>query len=278
MLLGELLTTLATKVGIDNDNESLKNISTSISTLEIDDETANSFTSRLLTEVEAKNNPAIKAKFFSEFSDGLDKQLLTEYKGVGLSDETIQEVFSTEPKTSKRISLLNQKIKDVIDTAKKAGANKSEIESLELKYKEQVQQALSEANQLKSINSELLQKSIDREIDWNFDLGIGKHKISESIPSEYRGQLAKQVVKEFLTQKDAKTVLVDGKIKLKRLSDESLEVTDLDFDTAISKALAEKNLLHVAPNVQPIVTQVTPSGQSQGQSTFQKNLELSKNS
>jgi len=279
MLLGELITTLATKVGIESDNESLKKAITSIATVEIDDETANKLQSSLLTEVEAKNSPSIKAKFFSEFSDGLDKQLQSEYKGIGLSEERIAEIFSTEPKTTKRISLLNEEIKKEIATAKKAGANKAEIESLEAKYKEQVQQALSEANQLKSINSDLLQKSIDREIDWNYDLGISKHKISESIPSEYRSQLAKQAIKDFLASKDAKTVLVDGKVKLKRLSDETLDVTDLDFDTAISKALADKNLLHVSTVIPPVTTQQVTSPQNQKlNNTFAQNLAKAKQS
>ena len=61
MLLGELITTLAAKVGTDSANESLKQLISLTATIEIDEELAKTFESGLLTANEAKNNPDIKA-------------------------------------------------------------------------------------------------------------------------------------------------------------------------------------------------------------------------
>ena len=275
MLLGELITTLATKVGIESDNESLKKAITSIATIEIDEETANKLSSGLLTEKEAKNNPEIKAKFFSEFADATDKELNQAFKGLGFSDEQLEQLKATEPKTFKRISKLSEEAKRLIDDAKKSTGNDSKLKDIESQYSLKINELNSQVEAFKNENVNLVNKSIERELDWNFDNLISQHKISQAIPVEYRSQLAKQAVKDYLKSKDAKTVLVDGKVVLKRLSDESLDVTDLDFNTSISKALAEKNLIEVT---QPITTNQRQviNEPSKQKSVFQQNLDRAK--
>jgi hypothetical protein len=275
MLLGELITTLATKVGIESDNESLKKAITSISTIEIDDETANKLSSSLFTEKEAKNNPEIKAKFFSEFADATDKELNQAFKGLGFSDEQLEQLKATEPKTFKRISKLSEEAKRLIEDAKKSTGNDSKLKDIESQYSLKINELNSQVEAFKNENVNLVNKSIERELDWNFDNLISKHNISKAIPDEYRSPLAKQAVKDYLKSKDAKPVLVDGKVVLKRLSDESLDVTDLDFNTSISKALAEKQLLEVT---QPITTNQKQviNEPSKQKTVFQQNLERAK--
>ena len=275
MLLGELITTLATKVGIESDNESLKKAITSIATIEIDEETANKLSSGLLTEKEAKNNPEIKAKFFSEFADATDKELNQAFKGLGFSDEQLEQLKATEPKTFKRISKLSEEAKRLIDDAKKSTGNDSKLKDIESQYSLKINELNSQVEAFKNENVNLVNKSIERELDWNFDNLISQHKISQAIPSEYRSQLAKKAVKDYLKSKDAKTVLVDGKVVLKRLSDESLDVTDLDFNTSISKALAEKNLIEVTQSITTNPKQVIAEPSKQ-KSVFQQNLDRAK--
>ena len=275
MLLGELITNLATKVGIESDNESLKKAITSIATIEIDEEVANKLSSSLLTEKEAKNNPEIKAKFFSEFADATDKELNQAFKGLGFSDEQLEQIKATEPKTFKRISKLSEEASKLIESAKKSTGNDSKLKEIEIQYSQKIAELNSQVEAYKNENLNLVNKTIEKELDWNFDNLISKHNISKAIPDEYRSTLAKQAVKDYLKSKDAKPVLVDGKVVLKRLSDESLDVTDLDFSTSVSKALAEKQLIEVAPNVttnQKTVT-VEPSKQK---TVFQQNLERAK--
>lgn len=275
MLLGELITNLATKVGIESDNESLKKAITSIATIEIDEEVANKLSSSLLTEKEAKNNPEIKAKFFSEFADATDKELNQAFKGLGFSDEQLEQIKATEPKTFKRISKLSEEASKLIESAKKSTGNDSKLKEIENQYSQKIAELNSQVEAYKNENLNLVNKTIEKELDWNFDNLISKHNISKAIPDEYKSILAKQAVKDYLKSKDAKPVLVDGKVVLKRLSDESLDVTDLDFSTSVSKALAEKQLIEVAPNVttnQKTVT-VEPSKQK---TVFQQNLERAK--
>lgn len=275
MLLGELITNLATKVGIESDNESLKKAITSIATIEIDEEVANKLSSSLLTEKEAKNNPEIKAKFFSEFADATDKELNQAFKGLGFSDEQLEQIKATEPKTFKRISKLSEEASKLIESAKKSTGNDSKLKEIENQYSQKIAELNSQVEAYKNENLNLVNKTIEKELDWNFDNLISKHNISKAIPDEYKSTLAKQAVKDYLKSKDAKPVLVDGKVVLKRLSDESLDVTDLDFSTSVSKALAEKQLIEVAPNVttnQKTVT-VEPSKQK---TVFQQNLERAK--
>jgi hypothetical protein len=275
MLLGELITNLATKVGIESDNESLKKAITSIATIEIDEEVANKLSSSLLTEKEAKNNPEIKAKFFSEFADATDKELNQAFKGLGFSDEQLEQIKATEPKTFKRISKLSEEASKLIESAKKSTGNDSKLKEIENQYSQKIAELNSQVEAFKNENVNLVNKSIERELDWNFDNLISKHNISKAIPDEYRSTLAKQAVKDYLKSKDAKPVLVDGKVVLKRLSDESLDVTDLDFNTSVSKALAEKQLIEVAPNVTTNQKTVTVEPLKQ-KTVFQQNLERAK--
>jgi hypothetical protein len=275
MLLGELITTLATKVGIESDNESLKKAITSISSIEIDDETANKLSSNLFTEKEAKNNPEIKAKFFSEFADATDKELNLAFKGLGFSDEQLEQLKATEPKTFKRISKLSEEAKRLIEDAKKSTGNDSKLKDIESQYSLKINELNSQVEAFKNENVNLVNKSIERELDWNFDNLISKHNISKAIPDEYRSNLAKQAVKDYLKSKDAKPVLVDGKVVLKRLSDESLDVTDLDFNTSVSKALAEKQLLEVTQPITQTQKQVI-ADTTKKPSVFQQNLERAK--
>jgi hypothetical protein len=275
MLLGELITTLATKVGIESDNESLKKAITSISSIEIDDETANKLSSNLFTEKEAKNNPEIKAKFFSEFADATDKELNQAFKGLGFSDEQLEQLKATEPKTFKRISKLSEEAKRLIEDAKKSTGNDSKLKDIESQYSLKINELNSQVEAFKNENVNLVNKSIERELDWNFDNLISKHNISKAIPDEYRSNLAKQAVKDYLKSKDAKPVLIDGKVVLKRLSDESLDVTDLDFNTSVSKALAEKQLLEVTQPITQTQKQVI-ADTTKKPSVFQQNLERAK--
>jgi hypothetical protein len=272
MLLGEMITNLATKVGTDSANESLKQLISLTATIEIDEELAKTFESGLLTANEAKNNPDIKAKFFSEFADATDKELTLAFKGLGLSDEQINELKASEPKTFKRISKLTDEANKLIEAKTKAGGNDEKLKALDLEYKSKISELSNQVESFKSANIDLVNQSINKEIDWNMLSFINQHKITESIPSEYRGSLAKQAVSDFFKSKDAKVVLQNGELKLKRLSDESLDVTDLDIKTGIQKALAEKNLLHVATVVPPVVTQ-----QAQAQATKPINNTFAQN-
>lgn len=272
MLLGELITTLAAKVGTDSANESLKTIIGLTATIEIDEDLAKTFESGLLTANEAKNNPDIKAKFFSEFADATDKELTLAFKGLGLSDEQINELKASEPKTFKRISKLTDEANKLIEAKTKAGGNDEKLKALDLEYKSKISELSNQVESFKTANIDLVNQSINKEIDWNMSSFINQHKITESIPSEYRGTLAKQAVNDFFKAKDAKVVLQNGELKLKRLSDESLDVTDLDIKTGIQKALAEKNLLHVATVTPPVVTQ-----QAQAQATKPINNTFAQN-
>lgn len=279
MLLGEMITNLATKVGTDSANESLKQLISLTATIEIDEELAKSFESGLLTANEAKNNPDIKAKFFSEFADATDKELTLAFKGLGLSDEQINELKASEPKTFKRISKLTDEANKLIEAKTKASGNDEKMKALDLEYKTKISELSNQVESFKTANIDLVNQSINKEIDWNMSSFIGQHKITESIPSEYRGTLAKQAVNDFFKSKDAKVVLQNGELKLKRLSDESLDVTDLDIKTGIQKALAEKNLLHVATVVPPVVTQQANAQPTQKvNNTFAQNLAKAKQS
>lgn len=229
----------------------------------------------LFTEKEAKNNPEIKAKFFSEFADATDKELNQAFKGLGFSDEQLEQLKATEPKTFKRISKLSEEAKRLIEDAKKSTGNDSKLKDIESQYSLKINELNSQVEAFKNENVNLVNKSIERELDWNFDNLISKHNISKAIPDEYRSTLAKQAVKDYLKSKDAKPVLVDGKVVLKRLSDESLDVTDLDFNTSVSKALAEKQLLEVTQTITTNQKQVINEPSKQ-KTVFQQNLERAK--
>lgn len=242
MKAGDLIKQLAVKTGTDL--TSIEEVITQLGAIDIEDAIAEKMTSNLITSTEAKNNPDIKGHFYSQFADGFDKQLDDNFKKLGLTDEVIAELKAAEPKSSKRTSLYADKVAEIQKDLVKANGKGNDEKA------KQLEGELKDAKEALRLSIEqstsLVNKHYEKEIDWNIGSKLSGHKLKEAIPAEFRTSIALETFKEYLKAKDAKVVLENGKMKLKRASDPTLDVTDFDFDTALSKSLADKNLLDTA--------------------------------
>ena len=57
------------------------------------------------------------------------------FKGLGFSDEQLEQLKATEPKTFKRISKLSEEAKRLIEDAKKSTGNDSKLKEEQEEYK-----------------------------------------------------------------------------------------------------------------------------------------------
>lgn len=264
MQLEDLIKKLAEKSGISL-NE--------IIGAEIEEEIATKMLTNLFSINEAKNDKSVKGHFFAQFSDGLDSQL-NSFKEFGISEEKLSELKATEPSTFKRLNILVNEAKKLSENF--ANADGSKAKKIQEEYESKLNQILSEKESLSKTNLDLLNQFNNERTDWILEQKLSNHKISNAIPLEYRNEIAKKTINDYLINKDAKVVLENKQLRLKRISDETLDVLDFDLETAISKSLAEKNLLEVATQ-QAQTTAPTYSNTQNTNSTLSANIEKIKN-
>ncbi len=271
MKISETLKKLAEKSGQTIDNEILSKLDL----VEIDDAIAESMFTKLLSENEAKNNKSVKGHYFSQFADALDEQVIPQFKAFGITDERFAELKATEPSTHKRLNLLVADAKKLGESL--IGADGTKAKKLQEEYEAKIQAINSEKEMLSKSNSDLLHSFNNERKDWVLESKLANINFNKSIPLEYQKELGKKAILDYLTSKDAQIKLENNSLKLKRLSDDSLDVTDFDLDSAIGKALADKQLIEVTqPKTiqQPIQQRET----QQTLSAFQRNLQNIKNS
>lgn len=275
LLLGELITELATKAGVPSDSESLKQAVQQINALTIEDDLASGIKSGLLSLNDAKNHPQVKGHFFAQFSDAVDSELETNLKKVGLSDEELAEVKQSEKSTFKRISAYAGKIKALQD--KIASTSQTEDPEKYRKFENELNEQKALAAQAIEQARILESKYNEDRTDWQLQGLLGKHEISPSIPEQFRAKIAREAVSDFLRKQDAKMVYENGQLVMKRASDPSLAFSDMDAEKAVSRALAEANLLKKAEPVKPAtpVAPVAPGTLDVTSSNFEKARQMS---
>jgi hypothetical protein len=231
---------------------------------------------KLLSENEAKNNKAVKGHYFSQFADALDEQVIPQFKQIGITDERLAELKATEPSTHKRLNLLVAEAKKLSESL--IGADGNKAKKLQEEYEAKIQSINSEKEMLAKSNSDLLNSFQNERKDWVLESKLASVNFNKSIPLEYQKELGKKAIFDYLNSKDAQIKLENNSLKLKRLSDDSLDVTDFDLDSAIGKALAEKNLIEVTQTTQPQPQNQQRQNSHSTLSAFQKNLQQIKNS
>jgi hypothetical protein len=276
LLLGELITELATKAGVPSDSESLKQAVTQINALTIEDDLASGIKSGLMSLNDAKNHPQVKGHFFAQFSDAVDSELETNLRKVGLSDEELAEVKQAEKSTFKRISAYTGKIKALQD--KMAQATKADDPEKYKKFEAELNEQKALAAQAIEASRMLEAKYNEERTDWQLQGLLSKHEISPSIPEQFRGKIAREALSDFLRKQDAKIVYDNGQLVMRRASDPSLAFPELDAEKAVSRALAEANLLKKAEPPKPAnpASTFTPApGNDVTSSNFEKARQMS---
>lgn len=111
--LGELINSMALKAGVPADNEELKALLTApeLTTIKIPDELNSTIDKNLLSLEAANNNhPAIRAKYHSQFWDGIEKFLGRTIEDAGFTDQDMAEIKAAA-KTGDRMEVIISKLK-----------------------------------------------------------------------------------------------------------------------------------------------------------------------
>src|SRR3990167_981894 len=121
--LGEYLTELAKKAGIDIEDAKLKEVVTKVATQEIDDSIVTKLNASYMTTEAAKQNPDIKKHFTASVLNGLDTELDSILSDSEFSDD-LRAQIKAEKSSYKRVPMLVKAVKEL--EAAKAGASKGD--------------------------------------------------------------------------------------------------------------------------------------------------------
>lgn len=251
MVFGKFLLDLATKAGVDIQNEALGKLLAIQD--EIPDEVALQFKSGLMTVEDAKQHPELSKYFKSQTLDPIDNELKRLIEELEIPDEVKAEIFA-EKSTYKRVPTLLKRVKEL--EAKKADANKNsdkaalqqEIDNLNKQIK-----AINTEKEsaVESIRKEFAAKELEREVTGLFK---GKKYALKDLPEDVNITAAKALLQRQLESKGAQFVMTENGLKLVRKDNPELEYREhndpVNPNDFVTKLLAENKMLEVtAPPV-----------------------------
>jgi predicted peroxiredoxin len=247
MTLGDLLNTLASKIGKQNEQGLIDVLSRSeVSQITIPDSIANALSSELLSLDGAKNNAAVKSHFRAEALNAVDKEITNLVNEFGFDDE----VFKTEKDTYAKIRALNPKIKTLLETKPddNNAAAKAELQKQVVELNNKMAQLI---NDHKSETGKLKQDHEQQFLDWQVTNMLRNFNYAnKDIPQDVNLELARTLLNKSLSERGVKIMNDKGALKLRQANDEALEYFDeahkpvsaVDF---VSKILADSKLLAV---------------------------------
>lgn len=260
-LLPEILEKLLPKLGIaegtDEFNAIVQNKALAIDVPDKLKETL----PKLLTEEEAKNNPAIKAHYYGNALDPFNKKVETWLAEHGASADDIKAI--TEDKST--FSKVEKAIAKIAEL--KASNHKGDDAELKKKVNE-LNQLLSQSakereDAVNAVRGEYEQRFTDQEID----ALLGTKPLPNQFDAEIERKMAREMLNKKLAEKNATIKRIDGKLKLVAKDDEKMFIFDngkeLDLDTLTNMALADNKFLKVnggggAPSPPPTPGAQTP--------------------
>jgi hypothetical protein len=277
MKLGDFLNTMASKIGKQNDAGLISVLSLeSTKQIDVPDELANAMNAELLSLEGAKNNASIKSHFRAEALNGVDAELASLVKELGLEDD----VFKAEKDTYGKVRALPPKIKELLEKEKKGGDGGT----LKADLQKQIVDLNTKLSQtMEAHNAELAKINKQHEgqfMDWQvMNLLKGFQYANKDIPSDVNVKFAKTLIDETLAQRGAKLVNENGTLKLKQANDVSLDYFDdthkpVAYQDFVSKILADSKLLAVTDpkkgntNVPPVPIPASGGGPQMNTAKF----------
>lgn len=276
--VANFLKELAEKAGIDENNEKLIDLlaHTELNKIELPVEITRPINQNLLSIEDAKNNhPKVKTHYFAEIMSNVDRSLLKLYELLGLEDELVEEL-NTEKSSTKRIALLGEKLKTVMEAKGAAGEGKASKNEATLKAK------VDELNEQLRVEKEARKKEGDAhktELN-NFKISTavtgkvgGLKTIYDNLPSDVRVTTLNTLLNKELQDNEAVLVLnEDGSLKLQKkdgtnyFDENNRQVSVDDF---INKSLAKHKILQQSPAAPAAAANNNGAGETQnnGQAT-----------
>jgi len=199
--IGQVFNELALKAGILADNPALKSLlaSPELANIQVPDELITGIDNGLLSLDAAKNNhPVVKAKYFADAYDGMDKQLLALVASDTFDQADLDEI-KAEKSTSKKAELIVTKLKAAKASAK--GADKDEINRQLAAAHETARLAKEEVGKVKN---EYEGKIANIQLQAAIKAVFGNYKtIYDDLPASVKSATLEAIIQQGLQDKNA---------------------------------------------------------------------------
>lgn len=257
MKLGDLLNSLATKVGAQNEQTLITLLSSSdIANREVDDTLAGMLDSRLMSLDGAKNNRDVLNHFKPIVLKALDDKFAILAEKYGISDtiggekSTYAKIDLIEAEMAKRISELQKKVDGAGNSKEEEVKNlTTQLQGLQKQLQELT---AAKDGEIAKLKAEAANQQLDMLV--NFELG-GKKYANKDL-GDTNVTIARALLDKALLEKKAVLVNDNGQVRIKQADNVSLDVLDasnnpLKFTDFTNKLLADKHLLDVSGGGQP---------------------------
>lgn len=243
--LSTYLTELCKKAGLSDSDKSVQHLVSLVdASIEVPDDILPKLENDIYSEGAA--TAKLRKKLHAEALDLTDKQIDAVVKEFGLSDDQVADL-KAEEFTPKRIPILVKKIADL--EKQKAGAaapDKKEIqEQINLLKKEKADAEKSYNQKLKEVSDKHEAEVVNMLLS---QMGADyKLVLPDTVPSDIRNKTVLESFNRYASEKGAKVIRENGRLKLVSAKDNSDFYDDkqqlLEVKSAMDLALGRDNLL-----------------------------------
>lgn len=274
MKLGDLLNSLATKIGAQNEQSLVSLLSSSeIANREIDDSLAGMLDSRLMSLDGAKNNRDVLNHYKPIILKGIDDKFAIVAEQYGIADS-----MSAEKSTYNKFDILTSALEKKIEELKKngSGADKdAEVKNLTAQL-QGLQKQLQDLTAAKDGEiAKLKDDNAKTQLDMLVNFELGSKQYANKDLGDTNVTIARALLDKALLEHKAVLVNDNGQLRIRQAENTALDVLDasnnpLKFADFTNKLLADKHMLTVsggapAPQNKP---QVQQPAQLQDNGTF----------
>ena len=248
MTLGDLLNTLASKCGLQNDQALIDLLSSSeLAHSEVNDEFARRLDTGLMSLEGAKNNREVHNHLKPIILKAADDKFAVLAEKYGIAD-----AMNAEQSTYKKIDILEAqlatKIADLEKKAQGTGGKETELTKQIADLQKQLATVTAaKDNELAAYKKQVAKEQLDALV--NFELN-GKRYANQDL-GDTNVEIARALINKALTEQHALLVNENGTLKLKQADNPSLDFIDsgykpVSFSDFTNKLLADKHLLEVS--------------------------------
>lgn len=249
MTLGDLLNKMATKIGVQDDQDLIDLLSSSeIATREISDELAQRFDTGLMSLDGAKNNSEVLKHLKPILLKSADDKFAALAEKFGIRDE-----IAAEKSTYAKFDILERALDaKIAELEKKAGSASGENEKklqqeIATLHQQLATLTATKDKELADFKAAAAQQQLDALI--GFELN-GKRYANQEL-GETNVDIARALITKALEERGVMLVNEGGKLKLKNATSPELDYYDeshkaVSFSDFVNKLLADKHLLEVS--------------------------------
>lgn len=254
MTLGDLLNKLATKIGVQEDQDLVDILSNSeLANHEISDELGQRFDTGLMSLEGAKNNRDVLNHLKPIILKSADEKFAALAEKFGFGDEILNE-----KSTYAKFDILERSLAAKIAELERKGTPSGDSEKKLTQQIEELHKQLAEVTALKDKEiADYKASAAKQELDFlvNFELN-GKRYANREL-GDTNVEIARALITKALNERGAVLVNEGGKLKLKQSGSPELDYYDeshkaVSFSDFTNRLLADKHLLEVSNDTDDI--------------------------